>query len=220
MARRIAHEIKNPLTPIALSTERLRKKYAHEITSDREGYLRYLDTITRHVRDIGRMVEEFVAFARMPASQFHAEDLVALVRRAVFSAQTAYPNMTCRLELPESAPLVCDERLVSQLLLNLFKNAAEAMESGARPGTLIIRLTSDAETLQLVLEDDGPGFPPDKIATLTEPYVTTRSKGTGLGLAIVKRSMEEHKGSITLANREGGGAQVTLVFSRSLTPSV
>jgi two-component system nitrogen regulation sensor histidine kinase NtrY len=128
--------------------------------------------------------------------------------------------MTCRLELPESAPLVCDERLVSQLLLNLFKNAAEAMESGARPGTLIIRLTSDAETLQLVLEDDGPGFPPDKIATLTEPYVTTRSKGTGLGLAIVKRSMEEHKGSITLANREGGGAQVTLVFSRSLTPSV
>jgi two-component system nitrogen regulation sensor histidine kinase NtrY len=220
VARRIAHEIKNPLTPIALSTERLRKKYAHEITSDREGYLRYLDTITRHVRDIGRMVEEFVAFARMPASQFHAEDLVALVRRAVFSAQTAYPNMTCRLELPESAPLVCDERLVSQLLLNLFKNAAEAMESGARPGTLIIRLTSDAETLQLVLEDDGPGFPPDKIATLTEPYVTTRSKGTGLGLAIVKRSMEEHKGSITLANREGGGAQVTLVFSRSLTPSV
>jgi two-component system nitrogen regulation sensor histidine kinase NtrY len=219
VARRIAHEIKNPLTPITLSTERLRKKYVHEITSDREGYLRYLDTITRHVRDIGRMVEEFVAFARMPASQFHDEDLVALVRRAVFSAQTAYPDMTCRLELPESEPLVCDERLVSQLLLNLFKNAAEAMESGGRPGTLTVRLTRDAETLQLVLEDDGPGFPLDKIMTLTEPYVTTRTKGTGLGLAIVKRSMEEHKGSITLANREGGGAQVTLTFSRMLVPS-
>ena len=218
VARRIAHEIKNPLTPITLSTERLRKKYAGEIATDREGYLRYLDTITRHVRDIGRMVEEFVAFARMPAAQFREEDFAGLVRKAVFSEQTAHPEITYRLDLPESAPLVCDERQVGQLLLNLLKNAAEAMEPLApdAPREITGRLVTTAEALQLVLEDTGPGFPPDKIERLTEPYVTTRAKGTGLGLAIVKRSMEEHKGSIMLANRSGGGAQVTLSFSRGL----
>ena len=220
VARRIAHEIKNPLTPITLSTERLRKKYAGEIATDREGYLRYLDTITRHVRDIGRMVEEFVAFARMPAAQFREEDLAGLVRKAVFSEQTAHPEITYRLDLPTSAPLVCDERQVGQLLLNLLKNAAEAMEPLApdAPREITLRLVTTAEALQLVLEDTGPGFPPDKIERLTEPYVTTRAKGTGLGLAIVKRSMEEHKGSIMLANRSGGGAQVTLSFSRGLVP--
>jgi two-component system, NtrC family, nitrogen regulation sensor histidine kinase NtrY len=220
VARRIAHEIKNPLTPITLSTERLRKKYAGEIATDREGYLRYLDTITRHVRDIGRMVEEFVAFARMPAAQFREEDFTGLVRKAVFSEQTAHPEITYRLDLPTSAPLVCDERQVGQLLLNLLKNAAEAMEPLAPDASreITLRLVTTAEALQLVLEDTGPGFPPDKIERLTEPYVTTRAKGTGLGLAIVKRSMEEHKGSIMLANRSGGGAQVMLSFSRRLTP--
>ena len=117
-------------------------------------------------------------------------------------------------------PLAADERQVGQLLLNLLKNAAEAMEPLApdAPREITLRLVTTAEALQLVLEDTGPGFPPDKIERLTEPYVTTRAKGTGLGLAIVKRSMEEHKGSIMLANRSGGGAQVTLSFSRRLTP--
>ena len=218
VARRIAHEIKNPLTPITLAADRLRKKYAAEIVTDREGYLRYLDTISRHVRDIGRMVEEFVAFARMPAAQFGEEDLAAIVRKAVFSEQTAHPDITYRMELPDAAPLICDERQVGQSLLNLLKNAAEAMESlpADAPREITLRLAIHPETLQLVLEDTGNGFPPDKIDRLTEPYVTTRSKGTGLGLAIVKRSMEEHKGSLTLANRAQGGAQVTLTFSRMM----
>lgn len=218
VARRIAHEIKNPLTPITLSTERLKKKFAPEITSDKEGYLRYIDTISRHVKDIGRMVEEFVAFARMPAASFKEEDVVALIKRTVFSEQTVHSDITYRMELPNSAWLVCDERQVGQVLLNIIKNAAEALEVMPKEITrqITIALTMDDEYVTVTIRDNGAGFPLDKINRLTEPYVTTRAKGTGLGLAIVKRSMEEHRGSITLSNHPDGGAMIQLVFSRKI----
>ncbi len=215
VARRIAHEIKNPLTPITLSTERLRKKFGDEITSDKEAYAKYLDTITRHVKDIGKMVEEFVSFARMPTPQFTEVALVQLVRKSVFSEQTAHSDVRYVTRLPEKdIRLVCDERQVGQMLLNLLKNAAEAMEGVVEHPVITITLEEQPEHIVLTIRDNGPGFPPDKIATLTEPYVTTRAKGTGLGLAIVKKSMEDHKGRIELTNAAEGGAQVQLVFPR------
>lgn len=213
VARRIAHEIKNPLTPITLSAERLRKKFAPENGSEeRESFDKYVDTIARHTRDIGRMVEEFVAYARVPTAIFRQENLVTILRKAIFSAQTAYPDIQFTTDLPKTeVMLLCDDAQLGQAFLNIFKNAAEAME-GQEKKELRIRLTHSTTQASLVVEDNGPGFPADKIATLTEPYVTTRAKGTGLGLAIVKRSIEEHKGTLMLSNPEEGGARVAIQF--------
>ena len=215
VAQRIAHEIKNPLTPITLSTERLRKKFGPEITSDREAYDRYLDTIARHVRDIGRMVEEFVAFARLPAAQLREENLVMLIRKSVFSEQTVHGDITYAQNLPNHAVnFVCDETQLGQAILNLLKNAAEALD-GREQKEILLTLTEGKNSITLTVEDNGAGFPAENMARLTEPYVTTRVKGTGLGLAIVKRTIEEHKGSIALSNRAHGGACVTLTFPKS-----
>ena len=219
VARRIAHEIKNPLTPITLSAERLRKKFAPAAGEERESFERYLDTIARHVRDIGRMVEEFVSFARLPASVFREENLVALIRKSVFSEQTVHPEIRYVTDLPaQPVLLACDEVQIGQMLLNLMKNAAEALETlpkdGAAKKEIHLSLIASDHEVVLTVRDSGPGFPLDKIATLTEPYVTTRVKGTGLGLAIVKRTVEEHKGTLILSNHEAGGAVVTLNFPK------
>lgn len=216
VARRIAHEIKNPLTPITLSAERLRKKFGDEVTSDREAYDRYLDTIGRHVKDIGRMVEEFVSFARMPAPNFRDEDLVSLLRKTIFSEKTVHPEIFYATELPAEPALIrCDEAQLRQMFTNLLKNAAEALESKEGQKEISIILTALDTEVRVMIRDNGSGFPPDKMAQLMEPYVTTRAKGTGLGLAIVKRTMEEHRGSIELSNRAEGGAQVTLTFPKN-----
>ena len=215
VARRIAHEIKNPLTPITLSAERLRKKFGPEAgTEERESFERYLDTIARHTGDIGRMVEEFVTYARLPQSVFAEENLVSIIRKAVFSAQTARQDIKFIQHLPDSAvPLLCDASQLGQALLNLLKNAGEALEHSARK-EILLTLTTTEKNITLTAEDTGPGFPPDKIESLMQPYVTTRAKGTGLGLAIVKRTVEEHKGTLTLSNRDDGGAKVTMVFPK------
>lgn len=215
VARRIAHEIKNPLTPITLSVDRLRRKFGAEIASDKEGYERYLETISRHVRDIGRMVEEFVSFARMPNASFKPDDLVRLIRTSVFSEQTVHPDIAYTLSMPRELRLVMDESQLGQVLLNLLKNAAEALEAAPaekQKKEIRITLKENGSQAMLTLEDNGPGFPPEHLERLTEPYVTTRAKGTGLGLAIVKRSIEEHKGTLALANRPEGGAQVVLTL--------
>ncbi len=217
VARRIAHEIKNPLTPITLSAERLRRKFIDEI-SDRESYERYLDTIGRHVKDIGRMVEEFVAFARMPTAVFREENLVMLIRKSVFSEQTVHPDIRYTLRLPEAPVMVtCDESQIGQVLLNLLKNAAEALETDPKDlREIILSLKEGEADVTITVEDNGPGFPAELIAKLTEPYVTTRARGTGLGLAISKKSLEEHKATLTLANRDAGGAIVTVVLPKKL----
>jgi two-component system nitrogen regulation sensor histidine kinase NtrY len=215
VARRIAHEIKNPLTPITLSAERIRKKFAPTEIAEKESFERYLDTIARHVRDIGRMVEEFVAFARLPSAVFHEENLGMLIRKSVFSEQTVHADIAYKQTLPDKPVLLpCDEVQLGQALLNLLKNAAEALENVAHKKEIRIALSEDAAHITLTICDNGPGFPPDKIATLTEPYVTTRAKGTGLGLAIVKRTVEEHKGTIALSNPIDGGACVTITFAK------
>lgn len=215
VARRIAHEIKNPLTPITLSVDRLRRKFGEQVVTDKEGYERYLETITRHVRDIGRMVEEFVAFARMPTANFKEANVVTLLRDSVFSEKTAHEDIEYKLEAPNGVvKLTFDETQLGQVFLNLLKNAAEALENKEGKKRIDIRVDETPEAIVITFEDNGAGFPTDKISTLTEPYVTTRTKGTGLGLAIVKRSVEEHRGLVALSNAADGGAQVTLTFTK------
>lgn len=224
VARRIAHEIKNPLTPIQLSAERLKRKYLREIKSDPETFTICTDTIVRQVGDIGRMVDEFSSFARMPAPVMAEEDLADLCRRAVFLQRTAHPKVNFACEVPEGPVLVsCDGRQIGQALTNLLQNAAEALEGmerggrGKSLGNVALRIVHEGDRTVVEIEDDGPGFPKHLRERLTEPYVTTRSKGTGLGLAIVKKIMEDHGGDLILADREGGGARVRLVFNKAMT---
>jgi len=221
VARRIAHEIKNPLTPIQLSAERLRRKYRSEIKNDPETFDRCTDTIIRQVGDIGRMVDEFSAFARMPAPKFAQEDAVELIRQAVFAQRVAYPDITVELEEPEGpVPLVCDARMVGQALANVLKNAGEAETSRrvAEPGHhggLSARLLVTDHQIVFEVEDEGVGLPVRGRERLTEPYVTTREKGTGLGLAIVKRILEEHGGNLELTDaRILPGARAIFIFPR------
>lgn len=222
VARRIAHEIKNPLTPIQLSAERLRRKYLKEITGDTEVFTMCTDTIVRQVDDIRRMVDEFSAFARMPQPVMKPCNINDLVRQAVFLQSSAHSGrIRFAMELP-TGPLTlpCDSRQISQALTNLLQNAADAIEGrpppadGAAlpPGAVTVRVTAEEERVVVVVEDNGKGLPTEERDRLTEPYVTTRAKGTGLGLAIVKKIMEDHGGVLTLEDREGGGARVGLVI--------
>jgi two-component system nitrogen regulation sensor histidine kinase NtrY len=219
VARRIAHEIKNPLTPIQLSAERLRRKYRKEISSDLETFDRCTDTIVRQVEDIGRMVDEFSAFARMPAPKFTPCDPAELLRQAVFARRVAHPDIDIEIDIEgENALIVCDERMVGQALTNVLKNAAEAVEtrrhaSPQPPGRIVARLSSHDGQLAYEVEDNGVGLPARDRDRLTEPYVTTREKGTGLGLAIVKRILEDHGGGLALRDSVSGqGALVTLTL--------
>ncbi len=222
VARRIAHEIKNPLTPIQLSAERLRRKYRKEIQSDPEIFDRCTETIIRQVGDIGRMVDEFSAFARMPAPKFEATSANELLRQAVFAQRVADPDTEIDLEEPQGdVLLMCDGRMVGQALTNLLKNAGEAiaarqLAAPEPPGRMIARLTVDSRGLAFEIEDNGVGLPTANREQLTEPYVTTREKGTGLGLAIVKRILEEHGGELLLLDAASlTGAKTVLRFPPS-----
>ncbi len=219
IARRIAHEIKNPLTPIQLSAERLRRKYLKEIKKDPETFRICTDTIIKHVEDIGRMVDEFSDFARMPAPVLKPEDLTTLVEQAVFLERTAHPKIGFEIRFAARPVLLrCDARLVGQALINIIKNALESIESRIAekgptpPGQIVVTVEADGPIV-VTVEDNGKGLPRHGRERLTEPYVTTRTKGTGLGLAIVKKIMEDHQGELMLSDGEHGGARVRLVFS-------
>ena len=213
VARRIAHEIKNPLTPIQLSAERLRRKYLGEITSNPEVFERCTDTIIRQVSDIGRMVDEFSSFARMPKPVIGREDLRELAKAAVFPQKVAFADIEFVVETPEAPVLVqCDGRLIVQALSNLLKNAAESIgarlaadEKGAA-GKIVLRMECVGALARIDIIDNGVGLPKAERHRLAEPYMTTRAKGTGLGLAIVKKVAEEHGGSLEFADDESLGA--------------
>ena len=222
VARRIAHEIKNPLTPIQLSAERLKRRYLKQIKEDPETFSTCTDTIIRQVGDIGRMVDEFSSFARMPRPTVQPEDARELCQQALFLQRSGNAGIRYHADLPgRPVPLICDRRQVSQVLTNILKNAAEAIEGREqRAGELLpvgevsLALKDEAATVRIVVEDNGRGLPKEGRERLTEPYMTTRSKGTGLGLAIVKKIMEDHGGQLLLEDREGGGARISLVFRR------
>lgn len=222
VARRIAHEIKNPLTPIQLSAERIRRKYRARIPEEESGtFDKCVETIVRQVSDIGRMVDEFSAFARMPTPKMEASDLVGVVEGAVFSQRVAAPRLRVPLSVPAEAVIVeCDNRLASQALANILKNAGESVlarldEEGTKQGgEVAVELRVEGETAIIEVVDNGLGWPMADRARLTEPYMTTREKGTGLGLAIVRRVMEDHGGRLELDERADGerGAVVRLAF--------
>ena len=205
VARRIAHEIKNPLTPIQLSAERLRRKYGGVITDDGGVFQQCTDTIVRQVDDIKRMVDEFSRFARTPKPVMTAEDVADTVRQVVFLQRVANADMDIELEIAqEPMPANFDRRLISQALTNIIKNATEAISavSPSELGRGRIRIWAGREGNDIVIDviDNGIGLPKENRSRLLEPYVTTREKGTGLGLAIVGRILEEHGGRIELGD--------------------
>ena len=202
VARRIAHEIKNPLTPIQLSAERLRRKYGKVITEDRAIFEQCTDTIVRQVDDIRRMVDEFSRFSRMPKPVMVPEDVADTVKQAVFLMRVGHADIDIDAKVPdERMPARFDRRLISQALTNIIKNAAEAI-SGLPEGSGKGRIEVSAERIgdEIVIDviDNGIGLPKDNRSRLLEPYVTTRDKGTGLGLAIVGKILEDHGGGIEL----------------------
>jgi len=218
VARRIAHEIKNPLTPIQLSAERLKRKYLKEIQSDPETFTTCTDTIVRHVGDIGRMVDEFSAFARMPQAVMRPESMPDLVGQAVFLQRQAHTDIRFEVMKPE-APLIveCDGRQMTQALTNLLQNAIDSIQGRiAEPGETLPRgaievsVSTDDGRALIAVSDNGRGLPVAERDRLTEPYVTTRAKGTGLGLAIVKKIMEDHAGTLEMQDNPTGGARVVL----------
>lgn len=220
VARRIAHEIKNPLTPIQLSAERLRRKYLAEIKTDPDVFIACTDTIVRQVQELRRMVDEFSSFARMPKPVFRPDAVQDILRQSVFLLELANPTTRFTLHLPD-APinLICDRQQLAQAFTNIIKNAIESTDAQrecAGPNyqselNISVVLISPARC-KITIEDNGIGLPAKNQDSLFEPYVTTREKGTGLGLAIVKKIIEDHCGTLSLANRTDGGAIVTIIF--------
>jgi len=207
VARRIAHEIKNPLTPIQLSAERLRRRYASKLADDFDVFDKCVNTIIRQVGDIGRMVDEFSSFARMPEAKLDKGNLTDAVRQAVFLESVRLPEVTINVELPEEEIVAWfDSRLISQVLTNLIKNAVEAIEGAGLEGiknpVITVSAAPEGEMVRLSISDNGKGWPKENRQRLLEPYVTTREKGTGLGLAIVAKIIEQHGGKVDLVDAE------------------
>ncbi len=222
VAQRIAHEIKNPLTPIQLSAERLKKRFGKVIEKDRDIFDQCTDTIVRQVSDIGRMVDEFSSFARMPKPTMRSGDITDNIKEAVFLQEVANPEISFEMDLGET-PLtgLFDKRLLSQVFTNIVKNAAEAIEAvptGER-GKGLVSVVGRIEQNQIIVDviDNGKGLPREQRQRLLEPYMTTRDKGTGLGLAIVSKILEDHDGHIELLDAPdvatgGRGAMIRLVL--------
>jgi len=200
----------------------LKRRYLKQIKEDPDTFSMCTDTIIRQVGDIGRMVDEFSSFARMPRPTVKEEDAKELCQQALFLQRNGNPGIRYTANLPTHPVLLdCDRRQVAQVLTNILKNSAEAIEGRDErsdtplpQGEISLSLIEDESGLRIVVEDNGRGLPKEGRERLTEPYMTTRSKGTGLGLAIVKKIMEDHGGFLSLQDREGGGARISLVFRR------
>ncbi|MCK5042216.1 MAG: PAS domain-containing sensor histidine kinase [Sphingomonadales bacterium] len=222
VARRIAHEIKNPLTPIQLSAERLQRKYKKEIITDPDVFDQCTNTIIRQVGDLKHMVDEFSSFARMPEPVFRVEDIVDVTRKAMFLQEVANPDVGFMLHTATpSLDLICDGRLIAQAITNVMKNASEAISSELAEnkdsdfmGRIDVFIRPKDGVLEVCVEDNGLGLPQELDRNIMDPYVTTRKKGTGLGLAIVRKIMEDHGGTLNLENKEDAqGARAVLRFS-------
>lgn len=236
VARRIAHEIKNPLTPIQLSAERLKRKYAEEIKSDPETFEICTDTIIRHVEDIGRMVNEFSDFARMPESNIKPTNIIAEMQELVMFQNAAHPKIDITMHgncaKDRSKVIACDAGQIRQALTNLIQNAIDSVQTRQtkeqnHQGKLVVTFhQNDQEEFFVIVSDNGLGLPEgEDPSSLTEPYVTHREKGTGLGLAIVKKVMVDHEGDLLIGEvkkiqniaewQSLGGATVAMVLPSS-----
>ncbi|MEM6480079.1 MAG: ATP-binding protein, partial [Pseudomonadota bacterium] len=207
VARRIAHEIKNPLTPIQLSAERIKRKFGPRLGDDSDLLDQMTDVIVRQTNDLRRIVDEFSKFARMPDPDRKPGDLGELLRAAVLLQENGNPHIAYRCKIARGAlPVLIDETMISQALTNLLKNAAEAIGSRQARGDVFapeirVTLTANDSALHVSISDNGIGLPQDRM-TLFEPYVTSREEGTGLGLPIVLKIVEEHEGALTLSDAE------------------
>ncbi len=216
VARRIAHEIKNPLTPIQLSAERLLKKYKDEIED--EAFIKCINTIIRQVADIGKMVDEFARFAKMPSPKLGKFSVSSIAKDEIFLQQQAFSFIDYRLDDNEySGNITCDKTQIGQVFMNLLKNAAESLvlkqeQEGDFEAFIKLSITKNINDISVVIEDNGKGILESDLRRITEPYVTTKSKGTGIGLAIVKKIIEDHKGNLKIENRKEGGAKVTFML--------
>ncbi|OYY72273.1 ATP-binding protein [Sphingomonas sp. 28-63-12] len=224
VARRIAHEIKNPLTPIQLAAERLQRRYGKQIAQDDGTFARLTQTIVRQVGDLRRIVDEFSSFARMPKPVFRAESLVDIARQSLFLHEVAHSDIHFSLVHDDPPPvLTCDRRQIAQALTNIVKNAVEALETvdadALREVTVTLSHPDDGRLVTIAVADSGVGLPVER-DRIIEPYMTTRARGTGLGLAIVKKIVEEHFGTIGFADRVGGGTIVTLAFDAAMLASL
>ncbi len=214
IARRIAHEIKNPLTPIQLASDRLLKKYCPDDQIAADQFEEYVRIIMRQVDDIGRMVDEFSAFARMPQPEMDQHSLLEIVNGQV--SLFANKDLSLDVEIDDAKQdyaTICDAGLVRQALTNLLQNAKDSLqEHHVAAPAIHISMASKDDMIVITLVDNGPGFPEMDLGKLLEPYVTTRQKGTGLGLAIVSKIMEDHAGNMQLGKADSGGALVCLKF--------
>lgn len=213
IARTLAHEIKNPLTPIQLSAERLKKRYLHEVKTEPEVFSQCINTIIRHVGHIENLVREFASFARIPEAHPVSIDIIALAQENITLLSQAYPHIHFQLDtLSKKIIWSFDPQQILQVLTNLLKNSIHAVQEAKIENAYInVKIRHD-QHLSIIIEDNGPGFPKDNRDSLLEPYYTTRKEGTGLGLSIVARIVMEHHGTIELKDRPGNGAQVVLKF--------
>lgn len=221
VARRIAHEIKNPLTPIQLAAERLQRRFGKQISDGAPIFQQLTSTIVRQVGDLRNIVDEFSSFARMPKPVFRSEDLTDIVGHALFLFEVAHTDIVFSFSHEATLPnLICDRRQLGQAFTNILKNAVESIEerklSGGEAGRIDVRMDVRDTTIKLSFTDNGTGLPHDR-DRIVEPYVTTRSTGSGLGLAIVKKIVEEHFADISFADAQEGGAVVTITFSPAIT---
>ncbi|EJL26939.1 HAMP domain-containing histidine kinase [Novosphingobium sp. AP12] len=219
VARRIAHEIKNPLTPIQLATERLSRRYRKQITDNPELFEDLTRTIIRQVGELRKMVDEFSSFARLPKPVFRAEDPVALTRQALFLQEVARPDISFAFSSERDIGVIdCDRHQFGQAMTNVLKNAVEAIETKSKDcgedyrGAVSVEVADNDLSIVVRVTDNGIGLPQDR-ERIIEPYVTTREKGTGLGLAIVNKIIEEHGGEMTFTSAQGGGTTVTMRFA-------
>lgn len=216
VARRIAHEIKNPLTPIQLAAERLQRRFGKHLTQDKNIFEQLTSTIVRQVGDLRNIVDEFSSFARMPKPLFRPENVHDIVGHAVFMFEVAHPDVRFSYRQNVEAPmLISDRRQLGQAVTNILKNAVESIEEKKKKseiaGAISVDLIAEGAALIISIADNGIGLPEDRHRIL-EPYITNRATGSGLGLAIVKKITEEHFGEISLTDNPGGGAVVTLKF--------
>ena len=214
VARRVAHEIKNPLTPIQLSAERLRRKYISQISSEPKVFSDMIDVIIRQVGDIKRLIDDFTFYARLPEPIFKECDVTDVCRQAIFFMQHAENNVDIQfLNENERYIIKADERLLHQSVVNLIKNAMNALNTlniSEKKIWVSISENQEKSRIFIKIEDNGPGFPKEKIEQLATPYFTLMPKGTGLGLAIVKKIVQDHGGELLFDNNEHGGASATI----------
>jgi two-component system nitrogen regulation sensor histidine kinase NtrY len=212
VARRVAHEIKNPLTPITLSAERILKKFAAEV-SDREMFERYVNTILRHTRDIHKIVSNFTDFAKMPLPSFEKVNLIYMISEFVEARKMLSDSIVYSfISDVEMLDFICDKTQINQVMVNLCKNSEESLELVVHKKEICVKIATLNDTVEIIVSDNGRGFSQGLIEKATEPYMTTRTKGTGLGLAIVKKIVEDHAGEMEISNIQTGGAEIKLIF--------